>query len=718
MALRLLLAMLTATGAAGDCGRPPELENGSPIDESVSEMAFEVGSVINYRCDLGYVFKEDSLLGSRSVTCNEDSAWTPLEVKCEVKNCGNPGEIIHGYSWAPNTTFGSKAVFYCDSGYMLVGRNYQLCTADGWSGQIPACEAVTCANLPPIRNGETPSPPYGEYWEYGMVAKYSCDKKYSLIGAERLVCTETGEWNNPPPKCKAVLCHPPNLPENGQIEAGFGPTYIYGETISYSCVEGFQMVGDSVIECGENNTFVPGPPSCKPITCADLPLINNSLAPSPPYGQHWEYRMVAKFSCSAGYSLIGAAKLVCTETGEWNNVPPECKAVLCHPPDLPADGQIEAGFGPMYSYGETISYSCAEGFQMVGESVIECRGNNTFVPEPPSCTPIQCHRPEQIAGGQIEAGFGPTYSYGETISYSCDEGFQMVGGSVIECRGNNTFVPEPPSCTLRNCSNPEEIANGYIQAPNTTFGSRATFSCKTGYQLVGSSYLLCAAAGWDGQMPTCEAVRCAPLPPINNGIAPSPPRGEQWEYGAVAAYSCDAGYSLQGAVNLTCRENGEWKWAPPMCIAKNCGYPGEIVNGYSLAANTTFGSRAIFYCKKGFLMVGKNYRVCTTTGWDGKVPVCKEIKSTPVKIAEFAEPRLKFSQVAAQKKSGLETAGIIIVCIIIFCFAVGVIAGLFQYKKRCWLSRQYKTRKNIRIKPQPSQSKGEAHFDGYSDHPA
>ncbi|XP_072133940.1 sushi, von Willebrand factor type A, EGF and pentraxin domain-containing protein 1-like isoform X2 [Mobula birostris] len=611
-------------------------------------MAFEVGTVISYRCDSGYVFKEDSLLGSRSVTCKDDSTWTPLQVKCEVKNCGNPGEIIHGYSRAPNTTFRSKAVFYCDSGYLLVGRNYWLCTADGWSGQIPTCEAVTCANLSPISNGEAPSPPYGEHWEYGMVAKYSCDKKYSLIGAERLVCTETGEWNNPPPKCKAVLCHPPNLPENGQIEAGFGPTYTYGETISYSCAEGFQMVGESVIECRENNTFVPGLPSCKP--------------------------------------------------------------VLCHPPDLPADGQIEAGFGPTYSYGETISYSCAEGFQMVGKSVIECRENNTFVPEPPSCKPVQCHHPEQIADGQIEAGFGLTYSYGETISYSCVEGFQMVGKSVIECRENNTFVPEPPSCTLRNCSNPGEIVNGYIQAPNTTFGSRATFSCKTGYQLVGRSYLLCAADGWDGQIPTCEAVRCAPLPPISNGIVPSPPSGEQWEYGIVAVYSCDAGYSLQGAVNLTCSETGEWNWTPPMCIAKNCGYPGEIVNGYSVAANTTFGSRAIFYCEKGFLMVGKNYRVCTATGWDGKVPVCKEIKSTPVKVAKFAEPRLKLSQVE-------ETAGIVIVCIIVFCFAVGIIAGLFQYKKRCWLSRLRKTHKKIRIKPQPSQSKGEAHFDEYSDHP-
>ncbi|XP_051891028.1 sushi, von Willebrand factor type A, EGF and pentraxin domain-containing protein 1-like [Pristis pectinata] len=779
MALRLLVALLSAAGAAGDCGRPPELENGSPFDEFISEISFQVGAVVNYRCDLGYIFKEETSKGSRSVTCKDDSTWTPLQVDCELRNCGNPGEIMHGYSLAPNTTFGSKVTFYCEAGYQVVGRNYRLCEADGWSGQVPMCEAVTCAGLPPVSNGVAPSRPYGEHWEYGMVARYSCDKNYSLIGADRLVCTETGEWSNNPPTCKAVLCHPPDLPANGRIEAGFGPTYTLGETISYGCAEGFQLVGKSEIECRENNTFVPGPPSCKPVTCADLPSISNGLAPSPPYGHHWEYGMVAKYSCSAGYSLIGANRLVCTKAGEWNNTPPTCKAVLCQPPDLPADSLIEAGFGPTYTYGETISYSCAEGFQMIGKSEIECRENNTFVPGPPSCLPVQCHRPEQIANGQIEAGFGPTYTYGETISYSCAEGFQMIGKSEIECRENNTFVPGPPSCKLRNCGNPGEIPNGYFQAPNTTFGSRATFTCNAGYQMVGRNYLLCAADGWDGQVPICEAVTCAGLPPVSNGVAPSPPSGEHWQYGMVAAYSCSAGYSLHGAVKLVCTETGQWNSTPPTCKAvqchrpdlpafsqieagfgptysfgetisyscvhgsqmvgkstiecrenntfvpepptckpKNCGSPGVIANGYSQAPDTTFGSRATFHCKTGFLMVGKNYRFCTAKGWDGQVPVCEEIKSSLVRISETGEHALESPQADAQGKQGLGTAGIIVVCIIVLCLAIGVTAGLSHYqKKRCWLSRQCKSCKKTHINPQPNQSQGEAHFEEYADHP-
>ncbi|XP_032898881.1 membrane cofactor protein-like [Amblyraja radiata] len=217
----------------------------------------------------------------------------------------------------------------------------------------------------------------------------------------------------------AVLCHLPDVPLNGRIEAGFGPTYMYRDTISYSCTEGFEMVGQSVIECAENNTFVPGPPSCKAVSCAAPPPISNGNTSSPADGELWEYGMVAEYSCSAGYSLIGAGRLVCTETGEWDNTPPTCTAVLCHPPDVPLNGRME------------------------GDS-------------------------------------GPVFTVGDTIIYSCDQGFDMVGQNEIECGENNTFVPGPPACKLRDCGIPGEIANGKVQAPNSTFGSRAAFNCEPG----------------------------------------------------------------------------------------------------------------------------------------------------------------------------------------------------------------------------------------------
>ena len=49
-------------------------------------------------------------------------------------------------------------------------------------------------------------------------------------------------------------------------------------------------------------------------------------------------------------------------------------------------------------------------------------------------------------------------------------------------------------------------ANGLVNNTNgTTFGQTATYSCNTGYNLVGNSTRMCQATGvWSGSAPTCE----------------------------------------------------------------------------------------------------------------------------------------------------------------------------------------------------------------------
>ncbi|XP_072336372.1 zona pellucida sperm-binding protein 3 receptor-like isoform X1 [Scyliorhinus torazame] len=443
MSERLILALMAVWVArvTGDCSPPPQLENGSPTKELTSETLFDVGTTIMYKCHLGYIFKEGILNGSRSVTCTKDSTWTPLHAICEPRNCGIPGKIPNGYYEAPNTTFGSEVIFYCNKGYQMVGRNFRMCTADGWDGQVPTCEIITCGDLSPIMNGTTPPPPYGDHWEYGMVATYSC-------------------------------------------------------------------------------------------------IIGNSL--------------------------IGAEKLICTETGGWDNDPPMCKVVECHRPEVPAKSKIEEGIGPTYKFRETITYVCHEGFEMVGKSVIECKENNTFVPAPPTCRPVECQLPELPANSKIGAGFGPVYGYRETISYVCNEGFEIVGESVVECKEGNTFIPAPPTCKPRDCGNPGEILNGYYETPNTTFETKATFYCNAGYWMVGRNYRLCKADGWDGQVPKCEVVEChRPNVPANSQIKSG--FGPTYKYKESISYICNSGYEMVGKNVIECKGNNTFVPAPPTC---------------------------------------------------------------------------------------------------------------------------------------------------------
>ena len=59
--------------------------------------------------------------------------------------------------------------------------------------------------------------------------------------------------------------------------------------------------------------------------------------------------------------------------------------------------------------------------------------------------------------------------------------------------------------TVVDCGALTNPANGQVSYPTgTTFGQTATYSCDTGYNLVGDSIRMCQPTGvWSGSEPTC-----------------------------------------------------------------------------------------------------------------------------------------------------------------------------------------------------------------------
>ena len=60
------------------------------------------------------------------------------------------------------------------------------------------------------------------------------------------------------------------------------------------------------------------------------------------------------------------------------------------------------------------------------------------------------------------------------------------------------------------CSEPQTPTNGQKTGNDYSLGAQVTFSCNDGYSLVGSSSLNCAASGstvdWDAAVPTCQGI--------------------------------------------------------------------------------------------------------------------------------------------------------------------------------------------------------------------
>ena len=62
--------------------------------------------------------------------------------------------------------------------------------------------------------------------------------------------------------------------------------------------------------------------------------------------------------------------------------------------------------------------------------------------------------------------------------------------------------------TVVDCGNLTHPANGQVNhIAGTTFGQTATYTCDTGYNLVGDSNRTCQATGnWSGSPPTCQGM--------------------------------------------------------------------------------------------------------------------------------------------------------------------------------------------------------------------
>lgn len=167
---------------------------------------------------------------------------------------------------------GDAANYSCDEGYALEGDAARTCEASGeWSGTAPRCvdeedpePPVLCALLDPIADGEVDQPAEAEP---GDEATYSCDEGYVLLGAEVRVCGEDGEWGGEAPTCAEPLPCDEALsdPENGSVSVPADP--IVGDFASYSCDEGYLLVGKAERICGEGGVWAGDAPSCELHMC-------------------------------------------------------------------------------------------------------------------------------------------------------------------------------------------------------------------------------------------------------------------------------------------------------------------------------------------------------------------------------------------------------------------------------------------------------------------
>lgn len=59
-------------------------------------------------------------------------------------------------------------------------------------------------------------------------------------------------------------------------------------------------------------------------------------------------------------------------------------------------------------------------------------------------------------------------------------------------------------CAAVVCAELSDPVNGHLELTGTQFGDTATYSCNSGFRLVGSEMRICLGDGrWSGSLPVC-----------------------------------------------------------------------------------------------------------------------------------------------------------------------------------------------------------------------
>lgn len=567
-------------------------------------------------CDIGR-----TLIGSSNISCLASGDWEDISSVCQIVSCEEIklSDISNGIFIGSSFTYGSKVSFVCNEGYTLSGASEINCTADGsWNSSFPMCEIVVCPQLPLLESGQVQV----DSNEYMSKVRFSCNEGYSLIGEENATCTSTGKWDVALPLCQIVLCASINLSDipNGSFN---GDQFTFGSVVVFQCNVGYKLSSISQIMCQADGTWNDTYPTCNIVTCPEV----KELAFGRILGDDRQYGSVLRLDCDIGYSMFGPEKIACLETGEWDQSWPICLINSC-PPITDFDFKNGVVNATTFTYQSLVYFTCYEGYTLEGTSnTLKCRANGTWDAYLPNCNIVKCPKLQQLPSGFVDS---PSNEFGQTAYFFCEKGFELIGSESIECMSSGNWTSNIPVCEKKSCGHPRKIENGEFTNNNETiyYGETVVYSCNFGFSLVGVNALTCTDDGsFDMLAPICSRIPCPPLKNIEFGVMTSVNE-------SYISFECISGYYLDGESQLECLLGGSWSISPPRCFPVSCPIPAEISNGRFTGEYFSFGNSINYTCNEGYSLNGISELSCQDKGnWSAEEPACTPIScGTPDKM--------------------------------------------------------------------------------------
>ncbi|XP_069475480.1 seizure 6-like protein isoform X2 [Ambystoma mexicanum] len=216
--------------------------------------------------------------------------------------------------------------FHSDPAGLILGKGHGFIL-----NYIEVSRNDSCSDLPEIQNGwKTTS--HTELIR-GAKITYQCDPGYDIVNSDTLTCQWDLSWSSDPPFCEKIMyCTDPGEVDHSTRLIS-DPVLLVGTTIQYTCNPGFVLEGSSLLTCYSRETGTP-------IWTSRIPhcVSEESLACDNPGLPENGYQILYKrlylpgesltFMCYEGFELMGEVTIKCIlgQPSHWSGPLPVCKA--------------------------------------------------------------------------------------------------------------------------------------------------------------------------------------------------------------------------------------------------------------------------------------------------------------------------------------------------------------------------------------------------------
>ncbi|XP_035592932.1 seizure protein 6 homolog isoform X1 [Oncorhynchus keta] len=338
---------------------------------SSSDITFPLGTTVTFSCSPGFVMEQ----GSGVIECVDpsDPHWNESEPVCKAL-CGgeltDPSSTVLSPDWPQSYSKGQDCV------WQIHGNEEKRIELD-----------IQILN---IRHNDVLTIFDGHDLMSHVIGQYlGSRERFQVVsgGSEVTIQFQSDPDDSSFILSQGFLIHyhevEPNdtCPALPQIEFGWisssHTSPVRGSVLTYQCQPGYDISGSDIITCQWDLSWSNSPPSCiKVQQCPDPgEVVNGARSVRPESG--FAVGTVVRFSCNQGYQLEGPGQISChgrdTGTPKWSDRSPKCvlKYDPCPNPGVPDNG-YQTLYKHSYQAGEALRFFCYEGYELIGEVIINC----------------------------------------------------------------------------------------------------------------------------------------------------------------------------------------------------------------------------------------------------------------------------------------------------------------------------------------------------------